>query len=96
MRELRSIQRETGDTALLRRIEELEKQLTTQNKQIQSLEAEGSLRVAALEKQVVDIVAQGREDRWRLENLEGFIERNKQLLDSWNPQEGKGVPAGKV
>ncbi|BCS27287.1 uncharacterized protein APUU_60335A [Aspergillus puulaauensis] len=97
MRELRSIQRETGDTALLkRRIEELEKQLTTQNKQIQSLEAEGSLRVAALEKQVVDIVAQGREDRWRLENLEGFIEENTQLHNKWKAQVGKGVPAGKV
>lgn len=89
MRELKNIHGERDTAELRRRVEELEKQLHTQNKQFQSLESTGSQRVAALEKRVADLVAQGREDRERLEKVEGLIGRNKQAYDEWNAQEGK-------
>lgn len=96
MRELKNIQREMEAAGLRRRIEELEGRLTAQKKQIQILESAGSQHFAALEKHIVDLVARGEDDRRRLEKVEGFIEMNKQLHNSWNAQEGKSATAGKV
>jgi hypothetical protein len=71
------------------RVDELERQLNTQSKQFQTLESAASQHVAALEKRVADLVAQGIEDRGRLGKVEGLIGRNKQAYDDWTAQEGK-------
>lgn len=66
---LKNIQREMDIAELRRRVKELEKQLSRQKKQIYSLESAGSQHVAALEKRVADLVAQGTADRRRLEKV---------------------------